>query len=112
MKILAIIVVLLLMAFPIAYGVPWQLANNTTYEAPATHTAAIMQGPATVGNFTLDNQDKFTDAVSAEQYVQVDWIGQAIDQISPYITHDVSKIYLLVSITIANHGYDDVSSLG
>lgn len=110
MKIPAIIVVLLLMAFPIAYGVPWQLANNTTYEAPATHTATIMHGPATIGNFTLDNQDKLTGAVSAEQYVQVDWIGQAIDQISPYITHDVGKIYLVVGITIANHGYDDVST--
>jgi hypothetical protein len=46
--------------------------------------------------------------VSAEQYVQVDSSGQAINQISAYSTPDVGKIYLLVHITISNHGYDDV----
>ena len=45
---------------------------------------------------------------SAEQYVQVDSSGQAINHISPYSTPNVGKIYLLVHITIANHGYDDV----
>ena len=45
---------------------------------------------------------------SAEQYVQVDSSGQAINQINPYSTPDVGKIYLLVHITISNHGYDDV----
>lgn len=46
--------------------------------------------------------------VSAEQYVQVDCSGQIIDQISPYSTPAVGKILLLMQITIANHGYDDV----
>jgi hypothetical protein len=48
--------------------------------------------------------------VSAEQYVQVDSSGQAIDQIiiSSYSTPEFGKIYLLVDITISNHGYDNV----
>lgn len=50
----------------------------------------------------------FSGVASAEQYVQVDSSGQAINQISAYSTPDVGKIYLLVHITISNHGYDDV----
>ncbi len=48
----------------------------------------------------------FAGAASAEQYVQVDSSGQAIDQI--YHPPDIGKIYLLVYITISNHGYDNV----
>jgi hypothetical protein len=41
-------------------------------------------------------------------YVQIDSSGQAIDQISPYTSPAIGKIYLLVHITITNHGYADV----
>ena len=46
--------------------------------------------------------------VSAEKYVQVNCSGQAIDQISQYSTPAIGKTYLLMNITIANHGYNDV----
>ena len=44
---------------------------------------------------------------SAEQYVQVDYSGQNTSQIS-YAKPDIGKAFLLVKITTANHGYDDI----
>jgi hypothetical protein len=46
---------------------------------------------------------------SAEQYVQVDSSGQTIDKIS-YATPNIGKTFLLVDITISNHGYDNVNT--
>lgn len=51
----------------------------------------------------------FAGAASAEQYVQVDYSGEVIGSNSfSYASPDVGKEFLLVDITIASHGYDDV----
>jgi hypothetical protein len=45
---------------------------------------------------------------SAEQYVQIGYSGQIINQISSQ-TPDLGRAFLLVDFTIANSGYDNVS---
>jgi hypothetical protein len=45
---------------------------------------------------------------SAEQHVLIGYSGQIINQISSQ-TPDIGKAFLLVELTIANSGYDNVS---
>lgn len=50
-----------------------------------------------------------TNVTLTASAVKVNYSGQTIDKIS-YTTPDIGKTFLLVDITIANHGYDDVST--
>lgn len=47
--------------------------------------------------------------VSAEQYVQVDYSGEIAESI-PFYEPDIGMTFLLVDITIANRGYDEIST--
>ena len=74
----------------------------------------VFQIPANSTEFALifDNYPPMEvryNNTAVERYVQVDYSGEVIDgENFPYREPGIGKEYLLVGITIANHGYDDV----
>ncbi len=66
---------------------------------PDKATLASTTPPAPIPNLTA----------SAEKYVKVNYSGQTIDKMYDN-TPDIGKTFLLVDITITNHGYDEVST--
>lgn len=48
------------------------------------------------------------NSTSPDAYVKVNYKGETIKQISPYIKPNIGKTYLLVNISIANHGYKKI----